>query len=342
MGAIIFGVAAAAILLLLQEQVLALLGAEGPVLPHAAAYYFWFIVGATLVIFSLVPANLLRTAGFPKISMLASVLGAVVNMALDPVLIFGLQLGAAGAALATVIGYICSDIYAVRYIIRHCGDLSLDLPKLRIERKEVWAILSIGLAAAVTNFTQTLGIAMTNRSLLPYGGDAIAVMGIVMKIVMIAALVVVGLAFGGQPLLGCAYGARDKQRLQEVIAFALKAVIASSAGLAFVLAVFAEPILHIFLNDGALIELGAAMLYWQLPAIIFMGIGLVLICTFQAAGKSLPSLFLSLCRQGIVYAVALAILPALFGLPGVLASQLAADVVTVAAAAFIYRSSGIA
>ena len=67
-----------------------------------------------------------------------------------------------------------------------------------------------GAKAAVTNFTQTLGIAMTNRSLLPYGGDAIAVMGIVMKIVMIAALVVVGLAFGGQPLLGCAYGARDK------------------------------------------------------------------------------------------------------------------------------------
>ena len=70
--------------------------------------------------------------------------------------------------------------------------------------------------------------------------------------------------------------------------------------------------------------------------------GMVLICTFQAAGKSLPSLFLSLCRQGIVYAVALAILPALFGLPGVLASQLAADVVTVVAAACIYRSSGIA
>lgn len=337
-GAIAFGLLAAVVLLFLRGPMLALLGAEGEVIPHAAAYYSWFIAGAPFVIFSLVPTNLLRTAGCPKISMNASILGAVINIALDPVLIFGLELGAAGAAMATVIGYTCSDIYAVCYIRRHCAELSLDLPALSIDRKEIQAIVSIGLAAAVTNFTQTLGIAMTNRSLLPYGSEAIAVMGIVMKIIMIVALVVVGLAFGGQPLIGYTYGAKDKVRLQKVIAFALKAVVGTSLVLAAGIALFAGPVMQIFLEQPELIAQGVTMLYWQLPAIVFMGIGLVLICTFQATGKSLPALLLSLCRQGIVYAIALAILPLWFGYTGVIAAQLAADIVTVLIAVLLYRS----
>ena len=212
------------------------------------------------------------------------------------------------------------------------------MPALSIDRKEVQAIVSIGLAAAVTNFTQTLGIAMTNRSLLPYGSEAIAVMGIVMKIIMIVALVVVGLAFGGQPLIGYTYGAKDKVRLQKVIAFALKAVVGTSLVLAAGIALFAGPVMHIFLEQPELIAQGVMMLYWQLPAIVFMGIGLVLICTFQATGKSLPALFLSLCRKGIVYALALAILPLWFGYTGVIAAQLAADIVTVLIAVLLYRS----
>ena len=336
-GAIAFGVVVMAVMLPLQEYVLNLLGAEGDVIPHAADYYFWFIAGAPFVIFSLVPTNLLRTAGRPKISMNASVLGAVINIMLDPVLIFGLGLGAAGAAMATVIGYMCSDIYAVRYIHYYCEDLSLELPRLKIDRKEIQAIFSIGLAAAVTNFTQTLGIALTNRSLLPYGNDSIAVMGIVMKIIMIVALVVVGLSFGGQPLIGYNYGAKDRERMQDVISFALKVVVGTSALLAIVLTVFAEPVIRIFLSEPVLIDQGKEMLRWQLPAIIFMGVGLVLICTFQATGKSLPSLFLSLCRQGIIYAAALAILPVCFGYTGVIAAQLAADMVTALIAAGLYR-----
>lgn len=336
-GAIGFGIVAAVVLLSLREPMLALLGAKGEVIPYAVAYYSWFIAGAPFVIFSLVPTNLLRTAGCPKISMNASILGAAVNIALDPVLIFGLELGAAGAALATVIGYICADIYAVCYIRRHCAELSLDLPALRISWHEAAGIFSIGLAAAVTSFTQTFGIALTNRSLLPYGSDAIAVMGIVMKIIMIVALVVVGLAFGGQPLIGYTYGAKDKARMKKVIAFALQAVIGTSAVLALGLAFFARPVVHVFLAQPALIEQGVTMLYWQLPAIIFMGIGLVLICTFQATGKGLPALMLSLCRQGIVYALALAVLPLWFGYTGVIAAQLAADIVTVVIAAGLYR-----
>lgn len=336
-GAIAFGLLAAIVLLPLREPMLVLLGGEGEVLPHAAAYYSWFIAGAPFVIFSLVPTNLLRTAGCPKISMNASILGVILNIALDPVLIFGLELGAAGAAMATVIGYIGSDIYAVRYIRRHCEDLSLDLPALSVGRREVQAIVSIGLAAAVTNFTQTVGIAMTNRCLLPYGSDAIAVMGIVMKIIMIVALVVVGLAFGGQPLIGYTYGAKDKVRMQKVIAFALKVVVGTSLVLALCIAAFAGPIIHIFLERPELIMQGVRMLYWQLPAILFMGIGLVLICTFQAVGKGVPSLVLSLCRQGIVYAIALYILPRWFGYTGVIAAQLAADIVTVLIAGALYR-----
>lgn len=109
--------------------------------------------------------------------------------------------------------------------------MTLALPVVNILLDPV-LIFGLNLGAAVTNFTQTLGVALTNRSLLPYGNDSLAVMGIVMKIIMIVALVVVGLAFGGQPLIGYTYGAKDKERMQQVIAFALKVVVGTSAVLA--------------------------------------------------------------------------------------------------------------
>lgn len=337
-GAAAFGLAVSAIMLVSEKEILWMLGAEGDVAEYASAYYRCFAAGAAFVIFSLVPANLLRAAGHPRAAMNASILGAAANIVLDPVLIFGMELGAGGAAMATIAGYICSDMYTVWYIRNQCSELSLNLPQIGISKKDARAIFAIGLAAAVTNFTQTIGIAITNNALLEYGSDAVAVFGIVMKVVMIVALVVVGLAFGGQPLMGYAYGAKDVQRFVGTISFALKAVIGTGAALAACLAVFSEPVMKIFLSDPALVKAGAEMMLWQLPAIVFMGAGLVLVCMFQATGKSIPSLILSLCRQGIVYAVVLAMMSSWFGYNGIIASQLVADVVTVVIGVGLYRS----
>ncbi len=328
-ASIVFGIFVTIILLLGKTPILMFLGADEVTLPYAMQYYKYIVMGCTFIIFTLVPSNLMRAVGHPNASMITSILGAVVNIILDPLFIFGLGLGAAGAAIATIIGYICSSVFSVLYIAKMCDGLSVDPRELGISMNELGMIFAVGLPASVTNFTQTIGMTLTNRSLSVYGSDAIAVMGIVLKIVNIVMLVIVGLAFGGQPLTGYVYGSGNKEKLRKVLAFAYKIVGGVGFVMALVLAIVAKPLLHLFLQDAALIDMGALMLRLQMPCMVLMGFGLVTICTFQSMGKGLPALILSLCRQGAVYAVVITVFSAAFGYYGVISAQLGADIISV-------------
>lgn len=197
-----------------------LLGASEATWEYASQYYTCIALGAPFIIVALTPSNQLRTEGFATASMVGSVLGAVVNIILDPIMIFVLGWGAAGAATATVIGNVCTDIFFVWFLIKR-AKIFLWIPgDFYISRSEIGAVFAIGIPASVTNLMQSIGIALTNRALLGFGDDKVAAMGIVMKINMIAALVLVGFAFGGQPLTGYNYGARNRTRLKATLKFA--------------------------------------------------------------------------------------------------------------------------
>ena len=128
--------------------------------------------------------------------MTGTVLGSVINIILDPIFIFMLGMGAAGAAIATVIGNIGADLFFVFFLLTKSKRLSINPKGFFISKRELGDIFAIGIPASVTNFMQSLGIALTNRFLLVYGTDKVASMGIVMKINMIAMLILVGFAFG--------------------------------------------------------------------------------------------------------------------------------------------------
>jgi len=335
-AAIAFGLFVTVILMAFKTPILRFLGADDTVITYAAQYYNFIILGCTFIIYSLVPSNLLRAVGHPNASMITSVIGAVVNIIFDPIFIFGLGMGAAGAAIATIIGYISSSAYAVWYITTKCDTLSVKPKDFGIHMDEFKMIFAVGLPASVTNFTQTVGITLTNRSLAPFGSDAIAVMGIVLKIVNIVMLVIVGLAFGGQPLTGYVFGSGKRDLLKKVLAFAYKIVIGVAAVMAAIVAILAPVLIRAFLKDDALVDMGVQMLRLQMPGMVLMGIGLVCICTFQSMGKGLPALILSLCRQGVVYFVVIYAFSALFGYYGVISAQLGADVVSVLIAAVLF------
>lgn len=324
------------LLLWFTEPILTFLGADATTLFYAKQYYRYIVYGCTFIIFSLVPSNLMRTVGHPNASMFAQILGAVINMILDPVFIFGLHMGAAGAAIATIIGYLASVSFSVWYIITHCEGLSVFPHDFGISAEELLMILSIGLPASVTNFMQTIGMTLTNRSLVVYGSDSIAVMGIVLKIVNIVMLVIIGLSFGGQPLTGYVYGSGNRTRLRQVLSFAYRIVGGVAAALAILVSICAMPLVALFLQDGDLIKEGCRMLRLQMPSMVLMGLGLVTICTFQAMGKGLPAFIMSLCRQGVVYALVLFVLSSLFGYMGILTAQLVTDIVTILIAALLF------
>ena len=262
-------------------------------------------------------------------------LGAVVNIILDPIFIYTLGMGAAGAAIATVIGNICGDIFYVIFMIKKCRYLSVDFRKLKMTGAEVLAVLAIGIPASVTNFMQSIGVTLTNRFLQPYGTDKVAAMGIALKIIMISVLVMVGFAFGGQPLVGYNYGAKNEKRLKNILKFAY--LFEMGLGLLFtiLMCIFAPQIIKVFMDKPDIITNGAMMLRFQQIGMTFMSVSLISTCVCQAVGNAGGAFVLSISRQGVIYVLALFIMSNVFGYTGVLVSQACSDVVTALIAAVI-------
>lgn len=327
-AALICGLIVTTLLMIFRTPMLHLLGADTGTYVYASQYYTYLVLGAPFIIVSYTPINQLRSEGFSKESMIGSVMGAVVNIILDPIFISVLGMGAGGAAIATILGNVVSDIYFVWFYLNRSKRLSIDPRLLHINRKEVGQILAIGIPASITNFMQSFCVALTNRFLLVYGTDKVAAMGIVMKVNMIAALVLVGFAFGGQPLIGYNYGARNKKRMHEILKFSYGFECSLALVLVGTLAIFARPLIRVFIKAPAIVEAGTLMLRMQQLGMVFMSFVLVTTCVFQSAGKAVGAFILSVSRQGVLYAIVIIVASQLIGYHGVLASQAISDFLT--------------
>lgn len=338
-SAIATGVLVAAIMLLLRSPILRMLGAEGEVFRYAAEYYNWIALGAPFIILTLIPANQLRTEGLANIAMIGSIAGSIVNIILDPIFILGLNMGAGGAAIATVLGNIATDLIYALCISKKSQKLTIDPRLARIDLATIGAVLAIGLPSSINNLMNSFGTALLNRSLIVYGSDKVAAMGIASKVNLLVAMIMIAFAFGAQALIGYNYGAKNKQRLRQVIKFDLlvQMVIAFAGGI--ILMIFAPQMIRLFMNDPAIIETGALILRRMLPGLPFIGIFLVCSTLFMSAGKSLPTLILSLSRQGILFMIVLFALSKAFGYDGVITAQPVADLLSALLGLFLLKAS---
>ena len=327
-SSLIFGICISVILLLFRKPILGILGVSQVTYQYANDYYTWIAIGAVAIIFSMVPSNILRTEGLAVQSMTGSIIGSVVNIIFDPIFIFGFKQGAAGAAMATIFGNIIADIYYVYAVKTKSKRLTTSPSYMKIKGKRIKDILMIGIPASITNIMQTFMMIVTNQFLLQYGTDKIAAMGIALKVNMITALILVGFAFGGQPLVGYNYGANNQKRLKEILKFAY--LFEMGLGLLFtvIMWIFAPMIIKAFMNKPDIITNGAMMLRFQQIGMTFMSITLISTCVCQAVGNALGAFVLSISRQGVLYVIALLIMSNAFGYMGVLTSQACADVVT--------------
>lgn len=326
--AIVTGAVLAVFMTAFRTPLLSLLGADVDTLPHARSYYTVLSMSAPIMVVSFIHQNLVRCEGLARASMIGTVLGAVINILLDPILISVLNMGAMGAAIATVVGYFCSVLYFLWLLKKKSRSLSVKLSHCRVSGSELGQILGIGVTAALSNLMQSLTVIVINQFLLPYGNEKIAAMGIVLKINMIAQLVLTGFAFGGVPLFGYLYGARQSKALKKLVRFCLGFLSGLALVLTVILFLFASPIIGLFLKDAALGSIGAEMLRWQTATTVFAGMVLLLTVLFQAAGKVIPSFVMSISRQGVVFLAALLVCVRLFGYKGVLMAQAVADVIS--------------
>lgn len=324
-GAIATGILVAAFMLALRTPVLHLLGARDEVFFYASQYYTWIALGAPFIILTLIPANQLRTEGLANIAMIGSVVGSLANIILDPLFIFTLGMGAGGAAIATVLGNVATDLVFMVCIYKKSRKLTIDPRLARVDLATVGAVLAIGLPSSINNLMNSFGTGLLNRGLAGYGADKVAAMGIASKVNMLVAMVMIAFAFGAQALIGYNYGAGNKARLREILKFDLlvQMVIAFAGGA--VLMALAPRLIRLFMDDAVIVEVGALMLRRMLIGLPFIGIFLVCSTLFMSAGKSLPTLILSLSRQGVIFALVLLVLTRTLGYTGVITAQPVAD-----------------
>ncbi|PST45740.1 MATE family efflux transporter [Bifidobacterium callitrichos] len=369
-AAILTGVLIVVLGLVFRDQMLTLLGATSDTWVPASEFYTLIIIGSPFIIVSMTPTNMLRTEGHAVQSMIGSIAGTAINVVLNPLFIHVFGWGAAGSAGATVIANILTDVYFVWFLLKRSPNLSIDprlmfrkddVPRtttdmtaeamtadastahtrptrgrLDITGAEIRDILVIGIPSAITNLTQSVGIVMMNLFLLPYGTDAVAAMGIALKVVMIAVLVFVGFAFGAQPLIGYNYGARNMVRLAGIMRFAYAFLCSFALVMTVVLSVFDRQLMRFFIADETIITLGAGILRVQLLSLVCVAIVMVTTCTFQSTGKALGAFLLSIGRQGVILAVTLFIGSRVAGYNGVIAAQALADLVTAILAVVLF------
>ncbi len=320
--ALVAGAVVGALLLLVRDPFFRLLGASPNTLPYAREYGTVMLLGAPLVVVNFIHMNLLRCEGMSGLSMAGTVTGSVVNVILDPLLIP--SLGAAGAAIASVLGYLASDVFLLMAALRKSRVLSVR-PRFTIEGAYLRDVLLIGITSAITNIASSLCTVLLNQKLLVYGDTRIAAMGIAHKVTMIVQMIQIGFAFGGMPLFGFLAGAGDSARLRRLFRFCMLFLCAVSLVMSLLVCLAAYPLLGLITPNWQLIDLGIPMLRWQVAGGVFAAVVLLGTCLCQASGRAAPALALSLSRQGVVLVLVLLIASAAAGYPGILAAQLIAD-----------------
>lgn len=194
-----------------------LLGANELSGPYVSGYLTYIVIGAPFIITSSALSHIIRSEGNAKVAMLGMLLSTVVNISLDPIFIFVMDMGVIGAALATVVANVVSTLFYIAMILRNKETLvDLSMKNFTLKDKIPTNILAIGAPASVTSLLTSVSTILYNISLNPYGDEAVAAMGIVMKVSLIYTMIFMGIATGIQPLLGYCYGSKKSERFKEV------------------------------------------------------------------------------------------------------------------------------
>lgn len=202
--------------------------------------------------------------------------------------------------------------------------------------REMVNVFIIGVPSSITNIMQSLGIILVNHYLLAYGDDAVAAMGIALKLTMIAVLILVGFSFGAQPLIGYNYGAGNMRRLRDILRFAFLFEMGLALAMSLLLALPAEQLMTLFIKNPLIIREGAGMPRMQMLTTVFVAVIMLVTVIFQSTGKALGAFLLSAGRQGYFLWLGLVVMSRAFGYQGVIAGQPVADVLTAVLAVVLF------
>ena len=316
--------------LIFKEPILWAFGASEATIGYALDYLSIYVLGTIFVQIALGMNSYINTQGFAKIGMMTVVIGAVINIVLDPIFIFVFDLGVKGAALATVAGQMVSALWVLKFLFGKQSILKIRKKYMVPDLKVVGATMALGVSPFIMQSTESLVLISLNTRLSMFGGDlAVGAMTIMSSIMQIVVMPLQGLAQGAQPIISYNYGAKQMDRVKKTFKLTLISCLSFTVIMCSLLMLFPNLFVSIFNNEPELV----AITTWAIR-IYFLGIfvfGAQIACqqTFLALGQAKISLFLALLRKVVLLVPLIYILPSFFQdkLKGVLMAEPIADVI---------------
>lgn len=319
--------------IIFMEPLLRSFGASEAVLPQAKDYAFWMFIAALVNL----PAQSLncaaRAESSAKISSIAVITGALLNVILDPVFMFswGMNMGVEGASLATTISQFVTFAILLWFYLSGRSNIKVKLRYFKPNIHLIRTVTFIGIPTAVIQICLAVATSLTNIAAksMPDSDLIIAAYGVVQRLMLIGCYVVMGFMQGYQPIASYAFGAKNEDRFHESVGYSLKASLLLTIIVEVIYIVFSKPLIMIFNRNPLVISYGIKLLISQVALYPAFGLCYMMTITFQTIGSSKYGLFLSLIRQGIFYVPFIITLPKLLGVSGIYFAQPAADMLTI-------------
>ena len=313
----------------LRRDILFLFGASEASFVYADQYLRIYLFGTAFSMLSTGLNGYINAQGFPKIGMLTTVLGAALNVALDPLFIFVFDMGVRGAALATVISQLVSALWVLRFLTGKKAVITLKLKSMRISGSRLKNIITLGFPGFVMQGTNSLVSIACNTRLQLYGGDDyVAIMTVTNSIREMLFVPSMGITRGAQPILGYNYGAKKFERVKEGIRFATVVDVVYLLVAWITVMLIPRALMGLFTDNITVVEQGARMLNIYFFGFVFMALQAAGQTTFQALGKAKQAIFFSLLRKAIIVVPLTFILPAAgFGVEGVFMAEPVSNVI---------------
>lgn len=309
-----------------RRPVILFFGATEEILPYTEQYIRVILIGIPFLSVKMCSSGILRAEGQAKASMTFMIIGAVLNTILDPLLIFGFNMGITGAALATVISQVVAVTLVVYYFAVGRSSLPFSVSSFAVRLPVMGDIISLGFATFVRQSGTSMMSTLVNNLLRFYGGSlVIAAYGMIIRLMIFIMMPMFGLVHGFQPIAGYNYGAKNFQRVRSVLGTSvLMATLFASMCWIFIMMVPTQ-ILSVFSRDPELLAIASPALRTVMAALPLVGLQIIGSTLFQAVGKRTPAIFLSLSRQFVFLIPLLFILSKVWGIEGVWISFPVAD-----------------
>lgn len=322
-----FSVILTTLFMIFKEPLLYAFGASDKTFTYANQYLTIYLLGTIFVQAAIGLNTFITCQGQAKIAMFSVLIGAIINIVLDPILIFGFDLGVRGAAIATIISQGCSALWVVAFLVSKKSSLRIKLSYLKPNPKIIGSIAALGVSPFIMQATESLINIVFNSGLKHYGGDVyVGSMTILQSVMQLFVLPTQGITMGTQPIISYNYGAKNHQRVKDAFKYTLIVTVIITVTATISVVLFPQVFARMFTSDKELIALVVKVLPIFMAGIWIFGVQMACQSAFMGMGQAKISLFLALLRKVILLIPLALILPRFTGVMGIYYAEPIADI----------------